>query len=364
MQPGMIRSPRRSNGSLPLRGALLLLLLAGIAGACRHVPVRSAPPVAPLLWPPPPDVPRIEYLGEVRIPADAGIRSNWFVRFVGRVFLGPRRDGMARPYAVAVGFEGAILVADPDARCVHLFDVTRGKYRRLDRAGDEPLVSPVGIATDAAGRIYVADSVRRAVFRFDPSGRWLDTIGGGDRLIRPTGLAFDSERDRLYVVDTLAHRILVLDASGRTVGEIGRRGQADGEFNFPVAVALDRTGRIFVSDSMNFRVQVLEADGRFVRAFGEAGSGAGGFDKAKGIALDADGNIYVVEGLHDVVQVFDGEGRLSTVLGSSGSGPGEFDLPAGIHVDGNGRILVADSANHRIVLFHYLGDPGRVGEGS
>jgi sugar lactone lactonase YvrE len=271
---------------------------------------------------------------------------------------------MARPYGLSVGPDGTIAVADPDAFSVHVFDVARSRYRRLREADGRPLVSPVGVAFDGLGRIYVADSVRSAVFRFDREGRWEDTLGGDGELLRPTGLAFDPQRKVLYVVDTLAHGLVGYDANGGRVLAVGSRGRGDGEFNYPVAVALDRSGRLYVTDSLNFRIQVLDSSGRFLHAFGGPGTEPGSFDKAKGIALDADGHIYVVEGLHDVVQVFDPEGRLLTVVGGTGVDPGEFGLPAGICIDSSNRILIADSANHRIQILRYLGEPEKAGGGS
>jgi DNA-binding beta-propeller fold protein YncE len=298
----------------------------------------------------------------VSVPADLGIQHNRLVRFLDQLVRGRRREGMARPYAVTVAPDGSIVVADPDARSVHLFDTARTKYRRIREADGAPLVSPVGVACDGHGRIYVSDSMRAAVFVFDGEGSWTGTLGGGGGLLRPTGLAFDREREVLYVVDTLAHKIVGFDAAGNRVMEVGGRGAGDGQLNYPVSVAVDREGNLYVGDSMNFRVQVLDRSGRFVRAFGAAGHVPGSFDKAKGIALDRDGHVYVVEGLHDVIQVFDAAGALLTIVGGTGSGPGEFELPAGIHIDDAGRILVADSANHRIQILRYLGDPER-GEG-
>jgi sugar lactone lactonase YvrE len=354
-----VRTGRRGEAA-----AVFLILIGSLLAACAG---RSGTtdPAGPLpVWPPPPDAPRIAWVRAVHAPADLGIRRNGVVRFFEYLVRGRRVDGMARPYAVTSLAGGGLAVADPDARVVHLFDPGRVTYRRLAEAEGGPLVSPVGVAADGQGRIYVADSVRAAVFRFAADGKWLNTFGGGGALLRPTGLAFDRERGILYVVDTLAHRVVGFDDAGRRVFEAGRRGSGEGEFNYPVSVALDRQGNLYVGDTMNFRVQVLDGTGRFLRAFGQAGRASGRFDKTKGIALDRDGHVYVVEGLHDVIQVFDPDGTLLTVIGGTGSGPGEFDLPAGIDIDDDGRIVVADTANRRIQILRYLGDTGSAGSGS
>jgi len=335
---------------------------AALLAACQHRPPSVAPAERGPAWPPAPDRARVSYVQEIRTPEDLGIRRNPFRRFFERLVYGRRVRGMARPYAVAVAPDGTIAVADPDARSVHLFDVERSRYERVIEGDGEPLVSPVGIAADGEGRFYVSDSVRGVVLRFDPRGRWIDTLGAG-ALDRPTGLAFDAARDVLWVVDTAGHRVVGFDAEGNEVVRLGQRGTAPGQFNFPVAVAVDEAGRVFVSDSMNFRVQVLEPDGRFVRSFGRPGNGPGDFDKPKGIALDPDGHVWVVEGLHDVIHVYDGDGNLLTVVGGTGVGAGEFTLPAGIHIEGD-RILIADSANRRVQVLRYLDGEATAGAGS
>jgi sugar lactone lactonase YvrE len=309
------------------------------------------------VWPPPPDTARVEYLQAFSIPEDLGIRHKWMMRVLRHIAYGKRHRAMARPYDVAVNDSGTIAVADPDGRSLHLFDEARSRYRRVMEADGEALVSPVGVVADDKGRFYVSDSVRGTVFRFSPDGTWETTIGAGESMERPTGLAFDAERGLLWVVDTARHRLIAFDRNGDLVRTVGRRGAGAGEFNFPVAVALDRTGRLFVTDSMNFRIQVLDNNGAPLYAFGRGGKDPGDLDKAKGLALDSSGHVYVVEGLHDVIQVYDDHGQLLTVIGGTGDGPGEFALPAGIHIDSDDRILIADSANRRIQILRYIGEP-------
>jgi len=294
----------------------------------------------------------VEYAGEFSGPVELGIRAGWLRRTVRRLLRGPERRSMARPLAVASAPDGTLAVADPDGRCVHLFDTARNHYQRIRRSADGPLASPVGVAFDAAGSLLVSDSAQGAVHRFGPSGKPEGRLPID--FLRPTGLAFDPARNVLYVVETRAHRVRGFDPASHTVFEVGGRGNGPGEFNYPVWVTTDRDGRVWVTDTLNFRVQLFEPTGRFVRAFGRQGRGPGDFDKVKGVAVDPDGHVWVVEGLHDVINVYDERGSLLTVIGSTGDGPGEFLLPAGIAIDGQGRVLVADSANGRVQRLTYL----------
>ncbi|UCF66104.1 MAG: 6-bladed beta-propeller [Acidobacteriota bacterium] len=334
---------------------MAVVFAAAMLAACAHGPAPSTGARPRIVWPPAPDPARIEFVQSISTPKDVGIRASWFKRAVLWIARGRVVRGMARPFAIAVGADGRIVVADPDARSVHLFDPTRSRYERLVKAGDGPLVSPIGVAIDTAGQIYVSDSASGEVHRFDERGRWLGPFGTAAEIGRPTGLAYDTRAERLYVVDTIGHRIVGLDSDGEKVLDAGRRGTGPGEFNYPVAIAIDRDGLLYVADAMNFRIQVLDGAGQFVREFGRPGRATGQFDKIKGLALDSDGHVYVSDALHDVVQVFDREGRLLTVIGGSGSRAGEFWLPAGLYIDASDRIFVADSANHRIQVLRYLG---------
>lgn len=327
-----------------------------MTGCVRRTPADPAPSEQ-VVWPPPPAPARVSYITSFRTPEDIGIRKAWLRRFFSYLAGAGSRPELIRPYAITVTADGQIAVADPDARSVHVFDQADGTYRRIVKGGAGGMGSPVGVAADSSGRLYVSDSALARVDRFDRKGRFIDSIGGENEFLRPTGLAFDRSRRLLYIVDTLAHRLQVYDEKGNHVRSIGTRGDGDGEFNFPVAVAVGPEDRVYVADAMNFRVQVLDSSGEYLGSFGSPGTQPGSIDKAKGIAVDRDGHIYLVEALHDVIQVFDTSGNLLTVLGGTGTGPGEFWLPSGIFIDGDDRILVADSANRRVQVLKYLGEP-------
>jgi len=339
-----------------LTGALAVTLLCGCA---TRGPAESTP-AEPVVWPPPPAQARIAHVSSFSTPEDLGIHRGWLRRFFSYMAGGARPPRMIRPFSVAVSPGGVIAVADPDARSVHVFDTRKGAYRRMTGAEGAPFVSPIGVAAGPSEEFFVSDSARARVDRYDAQGRWKGSVGAEGEFLRPTGLAFDPVRSLLYVVDTLAHRVLVFDDGGRRVRAFGSRGTGEGQFNFPVAVAVGPDGRIYVSDALNYRVQIFTPSGEYRGAFGSPGTGPGQIDKAKGIAVDRDGHVYLVDALHDVVQVFDGSGRLLAVLGGTGAAPGEFWLPAGICIDGEDRIFVADSSNGRVQILRYLG--GSAGE--
>jgi len=344
---------RRDARRWRVRTAVAAAAILSVAGAWFGLMARPAGAPQGPVWPQPPDPARVRFLTSIGTPHDIGADGSWFARAAGVLVGRKRQPSLLRPRGLATDAGGRLLVADPDQRMVHVLDVSGRKYSYLEPA---PFLSPVAIAVGSDQSIYVSDSGRRRIFRYRPDGRLRSTLGvinGEPVFARPTGLAVMPSGD-LLVVDTVACRIVEMSPDGVIRRTFGRRGAEPGEFNYPTDVTVARDGRIFVVDSMNARVQILDADGGPLGEFGRRGNGTGDFDKPKGVALDSDGHVYVAEAMHDVVQIFDTDGRLLLVLGRSGSAPGEFSLPSAVHIDASNRIFVADSLNGRVQVFQYL----------
>jgi DNA-binding beta-propeller fold protein YncE len=327
-----------------------------LAAAGISLTARPAPPPQELVWPQPPDRARVRFVTSIGSPRDIGATGSWLARAASALLGRRRQPSVLRPRGLATDAAGRLVIADPDQRMVHVMDLAGRKYSYLEPA---PFLSPVGVAVGADQSIYVSDSGQRRIYRYRPDGRLRATLGvvnGEAVFARPTGLAVTRGGD-LLVVDTVGCRVVQMSPDGLIERTFGRRGAALGEFNYPTDIAVSRDGRIFVVDSMNARIQVFEADGWPLGEFGRRGNGTGDFDKPKGVALDSDGHVYVAEAMHDVVQVFDDEGRLLLVVGRSGAGSGEFSLPSAVHIDASNRIFVADALNGRVQVFQYVSRP-------
>jgi DNA-binding beta-propeller fold protein YncE len=265
---------------------------------------------------------------------------------------------MVTPYSVTTDSKGRVIVSDPGADGVHVFDFSQQKYKFLTRRekGKDPMLSPQCVAVDAQDNIYVTDSQAGKIFVFDSGGKFKRTIGslkGGEGFFkRPTGIAVDSAAQRIYVTDTLRNKIFVTDMEGSVLQVIGKPGTGDGEFNYPTELRL-YNDELVVVDAMNFRVQVLDRSGTFKYSIGKLGDETGWMFRPKGIGFDSEGHLYVVDGAWGVVQVFNNQGQLLYYFGQKGSGPWQFQLPAGLQIDSNDRIYVVDSFNRRVQVFHY-----------
>jgi sugar lactone lactonase YvrE len=289
-------------------------------------------PAVELRWPPAPARARVRFVRVVAGPADLGIGPSLW-------------DRTAR--------DGVLYVADPGTPALWVLDPRAGRARRIAEAAGGPLVSPVAVALAPDGHVFLADSALARVFRLDASGQTMATIAD-PRLRRPAGLAHDASRDLLYVADSAAHRVFVFAGDGRPAGEIGRRGTAPGEFNFPTHLTLAADGALLVTDALGYRIQRFAPDGTPAGHFGRHGDTAGDLASPKGVAIDSEGHVYVVEALFDAVQIFDRSGRYLLGFGVRGEGPGQFWLPGGLFIDPQDRIYVADAYNRRVQVFEYL----------
>ncbi|MFZ0761513.1 MAG: 6-bladed beta-propeller [Candidatus Sulfotelmatobacter sp.] len=285
-------------------------------------------------------------------------RSFWS-RMVDVIAGEPDLHFLVNPYSIATDSQGRVIITDPGADGIHIFDFAGKKYKFLSRKDSrkDPMIAPQCVAVDAQDNIYVTDSVAGKIFVFDPSGKFRRAIGslkGGEGFFkRPTGIAVDSAGQRIYITDTLRNKIYVMDMQGSVLATIGKTGTGEGEFNYPTELRLNGT-ELFVVDAMNFRVQVLDRLGSFHYAIGKLGDSTGSMFRPKGIGFDSEGHLYVVDSLWGVVQVFDRQGRLLYYFGRRGTGFGDFQLPTGLQIDKNDRIYVVDSFNRRVEVFHYF----------
>lgn len=306
-----------------------------------------------IVWPPPPQIPRIQYLGSIATFSDPGVQRSWFSKTLD-VFFGKEepKGTMLKPYGVFADAK-RIYATDTGLHLLHIFDLQEKKYLQIKNAKEQKLVSPIGVTVESNGDIYLTDSVLRKVFIFDKEGNYLGEIGSPEIFLRPAGIALDE--DRVYIVDTHGHRVLVFSKKERTLlFSFGKNGRMEGDFNYPTNIFIGKDRLLYVTDSMNFRVQIFNRDGKVLSGFGKHGDGSGDFSKPKGIAVDSEGHIYIADAHFDNVQIFDRDGKLLLVFGNTGRRAGEMILPAGIFIDEMDRIYVVDSYNKRIQIFQYL----------
>jgi DNA-binding beta-propeller fold protein YncE len=337
--------------ALAVLGALGVVL----AGCAKPAGVLFETADTLITWPPPPDLPRIRYIGQLRT-ADDLHASRSALQQLGRAVFGP-----SAPQGVLVGPMGVctdngerVFIADRAAGAVHAYNLKSRTHERWGPpAADFPRFEPVSLAYDPAGRLFVSDPAAGLVHVFHDDGVHLGTLGDNE-LNRPVGLAFQPATQSLYVADAGDQRVAVLSMQDTLLTAIGRRGSGPGEFNHPTYLTLARDGRLYVSDSLNSRVQVFSPEGVYERSVGSRGDLPGYFSQPKGVAVDDEGRLFVVDANFEAVQIFDVHGAVLMSFGQEGHAPGEFWLPVDIQIDESGRIWVADSYNQRVQVFELV----------
>jgi sugar lactone lactonase YvrE len=259
------------------------------------------------------------------------------------------------------------------------------------------LRSPGGVAVDAVGNLYIADSANSRL-RMVTSGGTITTVAGngtfpgsgsgfvgaaGDgspatsaQLGYPTGVAVDSAGN-LYIGDPGSHRVRKVAAGGTMLsaagnGFTGYSGDggpaASAQMGLSVGVAVDSAGNLYISDSDNNVVRKVTPAGVIATVAGN-GMGAPGYSGdggpatsaqlsgPAGLALDASGNLYIADLNNSVVRKVTASGTITTVAGKSGCGYSGDNGPAtsaqlcspwGVAVDSAGNLYIADSGNNRI----------------
>lgn len=329
----------------------ILLVIGVLTYGC------AAPPVPDLVWPEPPDQPRIKYVTQYR--NTSALKETNVV--VGIIAGSEAADPLKKPNGVYVSDAGKVYISDTARGDVMVLDTVSKEGSLL---GGRLLGKPIGIAVDDKGRVFVADTDVKKVMVFTSDGKVSnDFVQPNEPFQRPSGVAVDSVRKQLYVAETYTHQIWVFDLETlKQKSVIGWRGKGDGEFNFPSFLTVDKNGNLIVTDTQNGRVQIFDSEGRFLRKFGEFGDAPGMFARPKGVAVDSEGHIYVVDAAFNNIQIFDEEGRILMAFSSYGVGNGEMILPAGIAIDKDDFIYVVDSWGRRVEVFEYLGDKHKARE--
>ncbi len=297
---------------------------------------------------------------------------------------GANRGQFNLPRGIARDAAGDFYVVDTQNMRVQEFD-PQGTFLRVfgsKGSGDGQFApysdtatgsGPGGIAVDAQGNVYVADTWNHRIEKFDKSGNFLLAWGGflnlsdaaaasdpaaNTKFYGPRGVAVGPD-GAVYVTDTGNKRILVFDANGTFQRQISAGADPThvaptyafnqpGELNEPMGLAVDAQGNVYVADTWNHRIQKFNAQGTAVAQWPVP---AGAWDPAPYLepylALDAQGNVYATAPSSHAVLKFSPTGTLLGQVTSAGSTA--LQRPTGITVDPDGTVYVVDTEANAVV---------------
>ena len=251
---------------------------------------------------------------------------------------------------------------------------TGGNGSTTDSTSTITFSSPDDVAVDAAGNLYVADYGNNLIRKITPAGivstlAGNGTIGAVDAtgtlasFNGPAGIAVDAAGN-IYVADSGNNLIRKITSAGVVTTLAGTRSTADTSntvtsepvFLGPSGVAVDASGNVYVANSGYNTINKVSPAGTVTTLAGNGNSGAGDgvgtnatFNNPTGVAVDGSGNIYVADFLNSMVRKVTPGGTVTTLAGSpdtvgSANGTGSsalFYFPNSLAVDASGNVFVA-----------------------
>ena len=238
-------------------------------------------------------------------------------------------SGPSSPWGVAVDAAGDVFIANTGANQVVEVPAGGGTQTTLTvSVNGQGLNGPQGVAVDGAGDLFIADNGNSRVVEIPAGGGAQTTVGGG--LSAPTGVAADGAGD-VFIADIGLNQVVEVPAGGGAQTTVGSG------LSSPYGVAVDGAGDVFIANAGANQMVEVPAGGGAQTTVGS------GLSSPYGVAVDGAGDLFIADnGNSRVVEVPAGGGAQTTV----GSG---LSAPAGVALDGGGDVLVADIGLNQVV---------------
>jgi sugar lactone lactonase YvrE len=254
-------------------------------------------------------------------------------------------------------------------------------------ATNASLNAPYGVAVDASGNLFIADNLNSCIRKVSTNGIITTVAGNGTwgysgdggpatnaQLHFPDGVAVDASGN-LFIADSGNQRIRRVDTNGiiTTVAGNGSGGYSGdsgaatkASLHAPYHMAVDASGNLFIADLYNSRVRKVSTSGIITTVAGNGTWGYSGDGGAAtnasladpvGVAVDASGNLFIADYTKGRIRMVSTDGIITTVAGNgsaSYSGDGGKAISASLYyphdvaVDASDNLFIADTYNNRI----------------
>jgi Big-like domain-containing protein/glucodextranase-like protein len=271
------------------------------------------------------------------------------------------KQGVSTPVRVAADKFGKLYLADPRSGGVLKYDDTGHFIAKL------PIKSPRGIIVTAGGDLLVSHGDAVSVLDGITGAEKAKLGKGAGQFKLAHGIAADAA-GFIYVVDSIDNCVQVFTAAGAPVSiatsapgkpanSFGSDGSQSGKFSMPTGITYEKvSNQLAVADTLNGRVQFFDTAGAYRKSIGAAGSGPLKFTSPQGVAFEYSRTatpflyrMYVVDAYQSIIQVIDpaGSGTFLSKIGGYGTAGDKLIVPTDV---------MFDQANSRLMAVNGLGN--------
>ena len=246
------------------------------------------------------------------------------------------------PTGIAVNSKGVIAVADSEGDCILIFD-EKGKFvRKLGCHGnnDGLFNHPADVIFLNDDEILVADQCNHRIQQLNvQTGTFVKCFGkegtGDGEFKNPASVCIRCEGHFVVVVEFNNSRVQVLTMDGEPVLKFGDSGSE--RLDHPIGCVCHEN-KFIVTDRGNNCVKVFDGSGKFLYKFGEEGNADGQFDGPAGLCIDKCSNLLVCDSWNNRIEQFTLEG---TFTGKTSSNA-KLQSPSFVATMPDDRVLISD----------------------
>jgi DNA-binding beta-propeller fold protein YncE len=305
---------------------VLLIIFYGLFLSCSRG-ISTSTINEPIIFPPPPDSTRIQFLTRFSNSKDITGDISSFKKFV---FGDIPAFEIAKPYGIAIS-KGKFYICDTGTGQIEIIDFGNSTFESFSPKGFGQLKLALNCFVDDRDYLYVADSERLQCVVFDQNRNYLQSIGDAENF-KPTDIFVFN--DKIWISNSKKNQINVFDKlSFNALYSFPESESGDEDFlYFPTNIFVN-DDYVYVSDMGDFKIKIYTHEGKLVRTVGSYGRNIGQFARPKGIAVDRENNLFVVDAGFENTQIFDEKGNLLMYFGGPYNRQGDMWLPAKVIID-------------------------------